>query len=139
MMIPSIQQFVRKKANEATHRPGKNVLIPKNSRLYPCCNHAACVATHRPKADMPSLGLRNMEDSGRYKGRNTMYHRKYWMPLVEIDIKRGFPTCDVQTLLKATKANVCAIILVARSFFATTRGIRKQEKSSWGRNASDSA
>lgn len=35
MMIPSIQQFVRKKANEAAHRPGKNVLIPRNSRLYP--------------------------------------------------------------------------------------------------------
>ena len=41
-------------------------------------------------------------------------------------------------MLKVTKANVCAIIHVARSFFATTRGIRMQESSSWGRKASDS-
>src|SRR5690554_5923665 len=44
----------------------------------------------------------------------------------------------VQTLLKVTKAKVCAIIEVARSFFATTRGIRTAERSSWGMKARDS-
>lgn len=47
-------------------------------------------------------------------------------------------TWDVQTLLNVTKANVCAIMDVARSFFATTSGMSTQESSSCGRNASDS-
>lgn len=42
-------------------------------------------------------------------------------------------------MLKVTKANVCAIILVARSVFATTSGISTHESSSCGRKARDSA
>jgi hypothetical protein len=48
-------------------------------------------------------------------------------------------TCDVQTLLKVTKAKVCAIMDVARSFFATTSGMRMHERRSWGMKARDSA
>lgn len=41
-------------------------------------------------------------------------------------------------MLNVTKANVCAIMLVARSFLASTRGISTQERDSWGRKARDS-
>jgi hypothetical protein len=44
----------------------------------------------------------------------------------------------VQTLLKATKAKVWAIMEMARSFFASTRGIRTVERSSCGTKATDS-
>lgn len=49
-----------------------------------------------------------------------MYHRKY---------------CEVQTLLKVTKAKVWAIMDVARSFLAMTKGIKRHERINWGRNA----
>ena len=44
----------------------------------------------------------------------------------------------VQTLLNVTKANVCASIVLARSFFARSRGIAMTERKSWGRKARDS-
>jgi hypothetical protein len=44
-------------------------------------------------------------------------------------------TCEVQTLLNVTKAKVWAIMDVARFFLATTKGIRRQDRSNWGRNA----
>ena len=44
----------------------------------------------------------------------------------------------VHTLLNVTKANVCASMVVGRSFFAMTRGTRMQESRSCGRNAIDS-
>ena len=44
----------------------------------------------------------------------------------------------MHTLLKVTKANVCASMAVGRSFLAATRGIRMQERRSWGRKATDS-
>ena len=47
-------------------------------------------------------------------------------------------TCDVQTLLNVTKANVCAIMDVARSRFARTSGISTHDSESCGRKASDS-
>lgn len=47
-------------------------------------------------------------------------------------------TCEVQTLLKVTKARVWAIMEVARSFLATARGMRTHERSSWGTKARDS-
>lgn len=48
-------------------------------------------------------------------------------------------TWEVQTLLKVTKAKVWAMMDVARSFFATTMGIRTQERRSCGMKARDSA
>lgn len=77
IMIPRIQQLIKKKANEASHSPGKNVLIPRNSRLYPCCNQAAWPRIHNTSAVIPSLGLRRRDEFGRYNGRKTMYQRKY--------------------------------------------------------------
>lgn len=44
----------------------------------------------------------------------------------------------MQTLLKVTKAKVCAIIDVARSRLARARGIKTHERSSCGRKARDS-
>jgi len=44
----------------------------------------------------------------------------------------------VQTLLKVTKANVCASIVLARSFLASNNGITTKESKICGRNASDS-
>lgn len=41
-------------------------------------------------------------------------------------------------MLNVTKANVCAIMDVARSFFASASGISTQERSSCGRKARDS-
>lgn len=41
----------------------------------------------------------------------------------------------MQTLLKLTKAKVCAIIEVAKSRFATTRGISTAERRSCGMKA----
>lgn len=52
-----------------------------------------------------------------------MYQRKYWL---------------VQTLLKVTKAKVCASNEVGRSFLARARGMRMVDKRSWGRKARDS-
>jgi hypothetical protein len=42
-------------------------------------------------------------------------------------------------LLKVTKANVCANMVVARSFFANTMGIRTAERRSCGTKATVSA
>lgn len=47
-------------------------------------------------------------------------------------------TCDVQTLLKETKANVCASIVLARSFLARRSGSAKELRKSCGTNARDS-
>jgi hypothetical protein len=47
-------------------------------------------------------------------------------------------TCEVQTLLKVTKAKVWAIMDVARSLFARARGMRTQERRSCGMKARDS-
>jgi hypothetical protein len=44
----------------------------------------------------------------------------------------------VQTLLKVTKAKVWASMAEGRSRFAMARGIRTQERASWGRKAIDS-
>lgn len=44
----------------------------------------------------------------------------------------------VQTLLKVTKAKVWAIMDVARSFLATTKGMRMVERRICGRKATDS-
>ena len=44
----------------------------------------------------------------------------------------------VHTLLNATKANVCASIVPARSFFANARGMKTALRASWGMNAMDS-
>ena len=44
----------------------------------------------------------------------------------------------VTTLLKATKAKVCAIMVLGRSFFASAIGIRNALMASWGMNARDS-
>ena len=42
-------------------------------------------------------------------------------------------------MLNVTNANVCAIIVVARSFFANTNGMKTHDSDSCGRKASDSA
>lgn len=47
-------------------------------------------------------------------------------------------TWEVQTLLKVTKANVCAIMDVARSRLERARGMRTHERISWGKKARDS-
>lgn len=44
----------------------------------------------------------------------------------------------VQTLLNATKANVCASIVLGRSRFASAKGISRAERKSWGIKARDS-
>ena len=44
----------------------------------------------------------------------------------------------VHTLLNATKANVCASSVPARSFFANARGIKTALRASCGMNAMDS-
>lgn len=46
-------------------------------------------------------------------------------------------TCEVQTLLNATKANVCANIVVARSFPMNANGITIPVRTSCGIKASD--
>ena len=57
----------------------------------------------------------------------------------ENDVYRNnLRTWLVQTLLNATKANVCASIVPARSFFANARGIKTALRASWGINARDS-
>lgn len=53
---PKIQQFAKKKPSAATHSPGTNVLSPKNSSWYPCCNQAACVRIHSTRAARPRRG-----------------------------------------------------------------------------------
>lgn len=76
-MIPRIQQFTKKKAIVDAHRPGKKVLAPRNSNWNPCCSQAPCVITHNASAEMPSFGDLMNEEYGRYRGKNTMYQRKY--------------------------------------------------------------
>lgn len=44
----------------------------------------------------------------------------------------------MQTLLKVTKANVWAIIEVAKSRLAMATGMRTHDSNSWGMKASDS-
>jgi len=44
----------------------------------------------------------------------------------------------VQTLLKATNANVCASIVLGRSFFANTSGMATAERNNCGAKARDS-
>lgn len=70
-----------------------------------------------------------------------MYQRKYfWLSVAFWSGSQGGGlTCEVQTLLKVTKANVWAIMEVARSFLARTKGMRTQERSSCGKKARDSA
>lgn len=82
-----------------------------------------CARTHNTAAATPRPGRRMNDDPGRYSGRNTRYHRKYWL---------------VQTLLNATKANVCASIVPGKFFLPRTRGIATAERSSCGRKARDS-
>ena len=53
----------------------------------------------------------------------------------EIIIQR---TWLVHTLLNVTKANVCASIVLARSFFAKARGIKNALRASCGIKARDS-
>jgi len=69
-----------------------------------------------------------------------MYHRKYWK--VSDGYGRrgdgGNLTWLVHTLLKVTKAKVCASMVDGRSRFANTSGIATALKHSWGTNASDS-
>lgn len=65
-------------------------------------------------------GLWTNDDCGRYTGSSTMYHRKYWL---------------VQTLLKATNANVWASKVVGKSFLARTKGIRTVASRSCGKKA----
>ena len=71
----------------------------------------------------PRRGRVRREELGRYKGRKTRYHKKY---------------CEVQTLLKVTKASVCASIVADRSLRAIASGMRRVERTSWGRKARDS-
>lgn len=47
-------------------------------------------------------------------------------------------TCEVQTLLRATKAKVCASIVPGRSRLASTNGMSTALRRSCGRKASDS-
>ena len=61
--------------------------------------------------------------------------------MIEISVERKrMPgqTWLVQTLLKVTKAKVCASIAVARFFLASTNGSATTAKKSWGINARDS-
>ncbi len=58
-----------------------------------------------------------------YSGRKIKYQRKY---------------CEVQTLLKVTKAKVCANRVVGKSFLAQAKGINSVLRRSWGTNANDS-
>lgn len=53
--------------------------------------------------------------------------------------RRGGSTWLVHTLLKVTKANVCASIVLARSFFASRSGRAIAERNSWGMKARDSS
>ena len=50
----------------------------------------------------------------------------------------GSSTWLVQTLLKATNANVCASIVLGRSFFARARGMMMALRASCGMKARDS-
>jgi hypothetical protein len=140
MTTPKTQQFTKKKTRDAVHSPGRNVLPPRNSSSYPCCSHAACATTQRASADRPSGLLRRKDDPGRYSGRRTMYQRKYYATIRTWVGKEegGGLTWLVQTLLKVTKAKVCASMVVGRSFFARTKGMRTHERRSWGRKAMDS-
>lgn len=79
-----IQQFTRKKPSDKTHRSGKKVLCPRNSSWYAWYNHAAWDASHRTNAAMPTLGVRRMVELGRYKGRKTMYQRKYYECVISV-------------------------------------------------------
>lgn len=82
MMMPNIQQLMRKNPSEDSHSPGKKVLAPRNSSWYACCSQAAWPRTQRARAAMPRRGLRIMEELGRYSGRKTMYQRKYYTSIV---------------------------------------------------------
>lgn len=70
-----------------------------------------------------------------------MYQRKYCF-VHQQGLKNSLMftrlTWLVQTLLKVTKANVCASMVLAMSFFASTNGIMTRESKIWGRNANDS-
>ena len=65
----------------------------------------------------------------------------------DIEIRQCWCFCEkfrcsrtwlVHTLLNATKANVCASIVPARSFFANARGIKTALRASCGMKARDS-
>lgn len=78
MIKPRIPQFTMKKASDDSHKPGTYVLCPKNSSPKPCCSQAAWVTTHNAAAMTPSFLFRSKLELGRYNGRNTIYHRKYF-------------------------------------------------------------
>lgn len=65
MTTPKIQQFTKKKTSDAVHNSGRNVLSPRNSSSYPCCNHAACATTQSASAVSPSGLLRRKDEPGR--------------------------------------------------------------------------
>lgn len=108
IISPSIQQLTAKKTRPAYHKPGTNACSPRNSSLYPSYSQYACPATQATNARNPIQGFLSNLEFGRYSGRKMRYQRKYWL---------------VQTLLKATNANVWHIIAPERSFFARARGI----------------
>lgn len=64
-IIPNIQALVTKNSKLETHRPGTNVLFPRNSSWKACCSHRPCVATHRPAAVRPSFLWARREEVGR--------------------------------------------------------------------------
>lgn len=70
-----------------------------------------------------------------------MYQRKYCCQSQQLHLRlkdSSELTWLVQTLLKVTKAKVCASIVLARSFFANNRGIAARESRICGMNARDS-
>ena len=70
-----------------------------------------------------------------------MYHMKYWGVFCQTaatgHMEEGGEkhTCEVQTLLKATKANVCTNIVPGKSLCAPASGTSTALRSICGRNA----
>lgn len=64
-----------------------------------------------------------------------MHNNAQTRPMFSDAMYRNSRTWLVHTLLNATKANVCASIVPARSFFANARGIKTALRASWGINA----
>ena len=80
--------------------------------------------------------IRTFRISHLIKSRLQVHNNAQTRPMFSDATYRNSRTWLVQTLLNATKANVCASIVPARSFFANARGMKIALRPSWGMKAS---
>lgn len=67
----------------------KNTFWPRNSSLYASLSQSTCVPTQTPSSCKERRVLR--DKCGMRRGRNRVYHRKYWEWNIQISYTRAIP------------------------------------------------